>query len=51
MSGRRLVPPDIDVRLKLVVVGDTNVGKSSLIHNYLNNQFDEMYEPTILDVY
>ena len=37
--------------LKLVLVGDTSVGKSCLIRNYLENQFSENYEPTVLDVY
>ena len=37
--------------LKLVLVGDTTVGKSCLITNYLQNKFDENYEPTVLDVY
>jgi small GTP-binding protein len=37
--------------LKLVLTGDTAVGKSCLITNYLNNSFTEDYEPTVLDVY
>ena len=37
--------------LKLVLVGDTAVGKSCLITNYLHNTFSENYEPTVLDVY
>ena len=37
--------------LKLVLVGDTAVGKSCLITNYLHNMFDEKYKPTVLDVY
>ena len=37
--------------LKLVLVGDTSVGKSCLITNYLQNTFTEDYEPTVLDVY
>ena len=38
--------------LKLVLVGDTAVGKSAMITNYLKNVFDEdNYEPTVLDVY
>ena len=37
--------------LKLVLVGDTSVGKSCLITNYLKNSFSEDYEPTVLDVY
>ena len=33
------------------MVGDTAVGKSCLITNYLNNSFSEDYEPTVLDVF
>ena len=35
----------------MVLVGDTSVGKSCLIRNYLDNEFSEDYEPTVLDVY
>ena len=35
----------------MVLVGDTSVGKTCLIHNYLHNQFSDEYEPTVLDVY
>ena len=38
-------------KIKMVLVGDTSVGKTCLIHNYLHNQFSEEYEPTVLDVY
>ena len=34
-----------------MLVGNTSVGKSCLIHNYLHNEFSEDYEPTVLDVY
>ena len=37
--------------MKVVLVGDTAVGKSCLITNYLKNTFTENYEPTVLDVY
>jgi len=37
--------------LKLVLAGDTAVGKSCLITNFLKNSFTEDYEPTVLDVY
>ena len=37
--------------IKIVLVGDTSVGKSCLIRNYLENSFSEDYEPTVLDVY
>ena len=34
-----------------MLVGDTSVGKSCLITNFLHNTFTEDYEPTVLDVY
>ena len=35
-----------------MLVGDTAVGKSCMITNYLSNVFNEDdYEPTVLDVY
>lgn len=37
--------------IKMVLIGDTAVGKSCLIVNYLHNKFTEDYEPTVLDVY
>ena len=37
--------------IKMVLVGDTSVGKSCLITNYLHNSFSEDYEPTVLDIY
>ena len=36
---------------KIVLVGDTGAGKSCMISNYLNNNYDEHYVPTVLDVY
>ena len=38
-------------KLKIVLVGDTAVGKTCLITNYLHNTFTDNYEPTVLDVY
>jgi len=37
--------------LKLVITGNSAVGKSCLITNFLNNSFTEDYEPTLLDVF
>ena len=34
-----------------MLVGDTSVGKSCLITNYLRNTYSDEYEPTVLDVY
>ena len=38
--------------LKLCITGDTVVGKTCLIHNYMYNIFyDDVLEPFVLDVY
>ena len=37
--------------LKMVLTGDTAVGKSCMITNYLHNTYTDTYEPTVLDVY
>ena len=34
-----------------MLVGDSGVGRSCLITNYLHNTFTENYEPTVLEVY
>ena len=38
-------------KIKLVLVGDTSVGKSCMVTNYLHNSYSDDYEPTVLDVY
>ena len=35
----------------MCLVGDSSVGKTCLIYNYLNQMFTEDYEPTNIDVY
>ena len=37
--------------IKLVLVGDTPVGKTCLIRQYRENCFSDEYEPTVLEVY
>ena len=37
--------------VKLVLVGDTTVGKSCLIVNYQQQVFSEDYEPSVLGVF
>ena len=34
-----------------MLVGDTGAGKTQLILGFLNNAYDDHYEPTVLDVY
>ena len=48
-SGKTI--PNGPKTVKIVLVGDTSVGKSCLIRNYLENSFSDEYEPTVLDVY
>ena len=42
---------DGEKHIKIVLTGDTSVGKSCLIVNYLENRYAEDYEPTVIDVY
>ena len=36
-----------ELKFKLIVVGDTNTGKSSILNRFANNIFDEHYQATI----
>lgn len=38
--------PDPDKRLRMVVLGAPNVGKTQLVARFLGRQFSEMYLPT-----
>jgi len=35
--------------LKIVAIGDGNVGKTSLFNTFIKNEFPENYEPTVFD--
>ena len=37
--------------ITIVVIGDTEVGKSCLIRSFVDNHFEENYVPSVLDVY
>ena len=36
-----------DIIFKIVLIGDENVGKTSIINKFKNNKFSEKYEPTL----
>ena len=36
-----------DIKYKLIVIGDENVGKTSILKRFKNNQFTGDYEPTV----
>lgn len=33
--------------MKILIVGDGNVGKSSFVHRYVNGQFNKTYKMTV----
>ena len=37
--------------ITIVVIGDTDAGKSSIIRTFIEKNFEEKCEPTVLDVY
>lgn len=38
---------DLPTKLKVVLLGSSNVGKTSLIESFIKNKFREFYEVTI----
>ena len=36
-----------EMKYKLIVIGDENVGKTSILNRFKNNQFNAEYEPTV----
>ena len=42
-----LAPTDYDYLFKIIVIGDTAVGKSSLLIRYTDNYFAENFLPTV----
>ena len=37
---------EIDYTIKILIVGDTNVGKTNIIYRYFNNQYNQLYMAT-----
>ena len=46
-----LVDQDQEHNMKLVFVGDTAVGKTSIIMTWTQETFPSLYEPTVFDTY
>ena len=38
---------DYKVTKKILLIGDPNVGKTSFLKRYLNDEYDNIYSPTI----
>jgi len=36
-----------EIKYKLIVIGDENIGKTSILERFKNNQFSPIYEPTL----
>lgn len=37
------------INKKLCIIGDGNTGKTCVLHRFINNKFNESYEPTIFE--
>ena len=38
---------DLLISYKILIIGDAGIGKTSLIHRYISNEFEENYESTV----
>ncbi len=50
-NNEPLVDQDQEHNMKLVFVGDTAVGKTSIIMTWTQETFPSLYEPTVFDTY
>jgi len=49
-ESKRLISPVNDpVHVKMMLIGDTGVGKTSLKMTWETREFPTLYEPTVLD--
>lgn len=46
-SNSSSIEVDFDIKLKIMLIGDTNVGKTSLLKKYCNDEFSKNYISTI----
>ena len=47
MSKKQKTIEQEEIKYKLIVIGDENVGKTSIINRFKNNLFSPEYEPTV----
>ena len=45
------IDPEGDYWIRMVFLGDTGVGKTSLIMSWTKDRFPTLYEPTVFDNY
>jgi GTPase SAR1 family protein len=50
-SKSEIIPNTDRIPIKLVLVGDGNVGKTSLLTSYTTDVFNEDYVPTVMETY
>ena len=41
------IEEDSDEKIKLMILGDSNIGKSSLLNKYCKNEFNDKYKTTL----
>ena len=47
MSKKQKTKEQEEIKYKLIVIGDENVGKTSILNRFKNNLFSPEYEPTV----
>ena len=50
-AGEPNIDKDKEHNIKLVFVGETAVGKTSIIMTWTQEKFPTLYEPTVFDTY
>nr|XP_008116046.1 PREDICTED: rho-related GTP-binding protein RhoE [Anolis carolinensis] len=51
LSSKAMMDPNQNVKCKIVVVGDTQCGKTALLHVFAKDCFPENYVPTVFENY
>ncbi|XP_062972634.1 rho-related GTP-binding protein RhoE [Elgaria multicarinata webbii] len=51
LSSKSIMDPNQNVKCKIVVVGDTQCGKTALLHVFAKDCFPENYVPTVFENY